>query len=76
MSSYYQESNTSAIYQEFTPKVGLADEYNTIKTYRNFNNQTALPTFNPRVNRIVKTEEQKETEPPKGITTLHNINPY
>ena len=54
MSSYYQESNTSAIYKEFTPSVALPDEYNTIQSYNNFNNGNSIPVPNGN-NNINKT---------------------
>lgn len=59
MSSYYQESNTSAIYREFVFRVSLGDNYNTIKTYPNFNNQTPLPTYNSKVINETKLIEKK-----------------
>ena len=87
MSIYYQQNNTSAIYRDILPAVELPDCYNTIKTYRNFNNQEPLPTFNPRRDQVPsrrdlfplnseKKENSVKEEDKKVVTKLPKINPY
>ena len=73
MSSYYQESNTSAIYRDYTFNVSLSNNYNSIKTYTNFNNQVPLPTYNSKK---IDNKQFSSEQKPKTTLYLPNINPY